>query len=127
MINQVTLVGRLTRNPELRLTTDGTAVTSVTLAVNRPFRNQQGEIGADFVQCTLWKKVAENTVQYCRKGSLVGVTGRIHTRHYDNQEGRRVYVTEVIAESVRFLGTKHSEDQVHHVEKEAQNPEPIPN
>ena len=80
MINQVTLVGRLTRDPELRLTMEGTSVTSVTLAVNRPFRNQQGEIDADFVQCTLWKKVAENTVQYCRKGSLVGVTGRIHTR-----------------------------------------------
>ena len=83
-------------------------MTSVTLAVNRPFRNQQGELGTDFVQCTLWKKVAENTVQYCRKGSLVGVTGRIHTRSYENQEGKRIYVTEVIAESVRFLETKRS-------------------
>lgn len=106
MINQVTLVGRLTRDPELRKTTDGLPVTSVTLAVSRQFRNQHGEIEADFVNCTLWKKAAENTVQYCRKGSVVGVTGRLHTRHYDNKEGKRVYVTEVVAESIRFLGAK---------------------
>src|SRR3954447_26239973 len=103
MINQVTLVGRLTKDPELRLTPEGTSVTNVILAVNRQFRNQQGEIGADFVQCTLWKRIAENTVQYCRKGSLIGITGRIHTRNYDNQEGRRIFVTEVIAETVRFI------------------------
>lgn len=106
MINQVTLVGRLTRDPELRRTSDGLPVTSVTLAVSRQFRNQQGEIEADFVQCTIWKKAAENTVQYCRKGSVVGVTGRLQTRHYDNKEGKRVYVTEVVAESIRFLGAK---------------------
>ncbi|WHY00496.1 single-stranded DNA-binding protein [Neobacillus sp. DY30] len=106
MINQVTLVGRLTREPELRKTSDGLSVTTVTLAVSRQFRNQHGEIEADFVQCTIWKKAAENTVQYCRKGSVVGVTGRLQTRHYDNREGKRVYVTEVVAESIRFLGTK---------------------
>jgi single-strand DNA-binding protein len=106
MINQVTLVGRLTRDPELRKTTEGLAVTTVTLAVSRQFRNQHGEIEADFVPCTLWKKAAENTAQYCRKGSVVGVTGRLHTRHYDNKEGNRVYVTEVVAESIRFLGAK---------------------
>lgn len=106
MINQVTLVGRLTRDPELRKTSDGLPVTTVTLAVNRQFRNQHGEIEADFVQCTIWKKAAENTVQYCRKGSVVGVTGRLQTRHYDNREGKRVYVTEVVAESIRFLGAK---------------------
>jgi single-strand DNA-binding protein len=106
MINQVTLVGRLTRDPELRKTSDGLPVTTVTLAVSRQFRNQHGEIEADFVQCTIWKKPAENTVQYCRKGSVVGVTGRLQTRHYDNKEGKRVYVTEVVAESIRFLGAK---------------------
>ena len=127
MINQVILVGRLTRDPELRLTTEGTSVTSITLAVNRSFRNQQGEVDADFVQCTLWKKVAENTVQYCRKGSLIGVTGRIHTRNYENQEGKRIYVTEVIAESVRFLETKRSEDQLHHMDKAESHLEHIPN
>ena len=106
MINQVTLVGRLTRDPELRRTPDGLPVTTVTLAVSRQFRNQHGEIEADFVQCTLWKKYAENTAQYCRKGSVVGVTGRLQTRHYDNKEGKRVYVTEVVAESIRFLSGK---------------------
>ncbi|MEH7180622.1 single-stranded DNA-binding protein [Neobacillus vireti] len=112
MINQVTLVGRLTRDPELRKTTDGLSVTSITLAVSRHFRNQHGEIETDFVQCTLWKKEAENTVRYCRKGSIVGVTGRLQTRHYDNKEGKRVYVTEVVAESIRFLGAKPAQSPV---------------
>jgi single-strand DNA-binding protein len=118
MINQVTLVGRITKDPELRLTPEGTAVTNVILAVNRQFRNQQGEIVADFVHCTLWKKIAENTAQYCRKGSLVGITGRIQTRNYENQEGKRIFVTEVIAESVRFLGNKRTDEVVHHFERE---------
>lgn len=106
MINQVTLVGRLTRDPELKMTTEGTPVAHVTLAVNRHFRNHNGEIDADFVQCTLWRKAAENTVQYCRKGSVVGITGRLQTRNYENKDGKRVYVTEVVAETVRFLGAK---------------------
>lgn len=106
MINQVTLVGRLTKDPELKRTSEGTPVTNVTLAVNRQYRNQQGEVDADFVQCTLWKKTAENTSRYCRKGSLIGITGRIQTRHYNNQEGKRVYVTEVLADSVKFLEQK---------------------
>lgn len=109
MINQVTLVGRLTRDPELRYTPEGKAVSNVTLAVNRNYRNQKGELDADFVQCTLWRKTAENTVQYCRKGSMIGITGRIQTRNYDNQEGRKVYVTEVVAETVRFVGPKQPE------------------
>ena len=113
MINQVTLVGRLTKDPDLRITQDGISVTNVTVAVNRPFRNQQGEIGADFVQCTLWKRTAENTAQYCRKGSLVGITGRIQTRYYENQEGKRVYVTEVFAEIVKFLESKRSKEVLH--------------
>ena len=113
MINQVTLVGRLTKDPDLRITQEGISVTNVTVAVNRPFRNQQGEIGADFVQCTLWKRTAENTAQYCRKGSLVGITGRIQTRYYDNQEGKRVYVTEVVAETVKFLESKRSTEIPH--------------
>ena len=113
MINQVTLVGRLTKDPDLRITQEGISVTNVTVAVNRPFRNQHGEIGADFVQCTLWKRTAENTVQYCRKGSLVGITGRIQTRYYDNQEGKRVYVTEVVAETVKFLDSKRPTEIPH--------------
>ncbi|MEH7479951.1 single-stranded DNA-binding protein [Neobacillus drentensis] len=109
MINQVTLVGRLTRDPELKETLEGTQVSHITLAVTRHYRNQKGEIEADFVQCTLWRKAAENTCKYCRKGSVVGITGRLQTRNYDNKEGKRVYVTEVIAETVRFLSSKPHE------------------
>ncbi|MEH7502502.1 single-stranded DNA-binding protein [Neobacillus drentensis] len=109
MINQVTLVGRLTRDPELNKTSEGTALAHITLAVTRHYRNQNGEIEADFVQCTLWRRAAENTCQYCRKGSVVGITGRLQTRNYDNKEGKRVYVTEVIAETVRFLSSKPHE------------------
>ncbi|RSD27075.1 single-stranded DNA-binding protein [Mesobacillus subterraneus] len=106
MINQVTLVGRLTKDPDLRWTPDGKAVSNITLAVNRHYKNASGEIDADFVHCILWGKTAENTSNYCKKGSVLGVTGRIQTRHYDNQEGKRVYVTEVVAEGVRFLSSK---------------------
>lgn len=112
MINQVTLVGRLTKNPELKYTTEGIPVTNVTLAVQRNFRNQNGEIDTDFVHCTLWKKIAENTAQYCQKGSVVGMTGRIQTRNYENNEGRRIYVTEVIAETIKFIGGKPHEERV---------------
>lgn len=115
MINQVTLVGRLTKDPELRVTTEGNSVVTVTLAVNRNFRNQKGEIEADFVQCTLWRKMAENLSLYCKKGALIGITGRIQTRNYEN-EGKRKYVTEVIAESLRFLDSKR--DNVANIEKE---------
>ncbi|PLT31732.1 single-stranded DNA-binding protein [Peribacillus deserti] len=106
MINQVTLVGRLTKDPELRYTPEGKAVSTVVLAVNRNFKNAQGDFEADFVHCILWRKTAENTTQFCKKGSVLGVTGRIQTRNYNNQEGKKIYVTEVIAESVRFLGPK---------------------
>lgn len=109
MINQVTLVGRLTKDPELRYTSEGKVVSNVTIAVNRPFRNKAGEFEADFVQCTLWKKTAENTAQYCRRGSMIGITGRIQTRYYENQEGKRTYVTEVVAEMVQFVGPKKLE------------------
>lgn len=109
MINQVTLVGRLTKEPNLRYTPEGRAVLNVTLALNRNFKNQKGEYEADFVLCTLWGKLAENTAKYCQKGSLVGITGRIQTRSYDNAEGKRVYVTEVIADSITFMGGKPKE------------------
>lgn len=112
MINQVTLVGRLTRDPELKWTPDGKAVANVTLAVNRHYKNPSGEFDADFVNCTLWKKTAENTAQYCKKGSVIGVTGRIQTRNYENQEGRKVYVTEVVAEGVRFLSAKQNKETI---------------
>ncbi|VEF46496.1 single-strand binding protein [Bacillus freudenreichii] len=104
MINQVTLVGRLTKDPELRYTVEGKAVLNITLALNRHYRNAQGEYDADFVLCTLWNKTAENTAKYCNKGSIIGVTGKIQTRNYEDQDGKRVYVTEVVADSVKFMG-----------------------
>ncbi|WP_406686081.1 single-stranded DNA-binding protein [Rossellomorea vietnamensis] len=106
MINQVTLVGRLTKDPEARKTMEGKSVLSVTIAVNRPYKNQQGQVDADFVLCTIWNRAAENTEKYCRKGSVVGVTGRIQTRYFENDQGKRTYITEVVAENIRFLDSK---------------------
>ncbi|UCZ53237.1 single-stranded DNA-binding protein [Bacillus shivajii] len=103
MINRVVLVGRLTKDPELRYTANGIAVASFTLAVNRPFSNQQGNREADFINIVVWRKQAENAANYLKKGSMAGVDGRIQTRSYDNNEGRRVFITEVVAESVQFL------------------------
>ncbi|BAB07768.1 single-stranded DNA-binding protein [Halalkalibacterium halodurans] len=111
MLNRVVLVGRLTRDPELRYTPNGVAVANFTLAVNRPFSNQQGEREADFINCVVWRKQAENVANYLKKGSLAGVDGRIQTRSYDNNEGRRVFVTEVMAESVQFLEPRGSQSQ----------------
>ncbi|ALA55038.1 single-stranded DNA-binding protein [Shouchella clausii] len=103
MLNRVVLVGRLTRDPEMRYTPNGVAVANFTLAVNRPFTNQQGEREADFINCVVWRKPAENVSTYLQKGSLAGVDGRVQTRSYENNEGKRVFVTEVVAESVQFL------------------------
>lgn len=113
MINQVTLVGRLTKDPEIRYTKEGAPVANITLAVNRQFKNAIGVVETDFVNCTLWRRTAENTANYCRKGSMIGITGRIQTRNYENDEGQRVFVTEVVADSVRFVGSKPSELMEH--------------
>lgn len=104
MLNRVALVGRLTRDPELRRTSSGKAVTSFNLAVERNFKSDDQE--ADFINCVCWGKIAENTERYCSKGSMVSVDGRIQTRNYDNSQGQKVYVTEVIADSVQFINTK---------------------
>lgn len=107
MINRVVLVGRLTKDPELRYTPNtGIAVTTFTLAVNRSFTNQQGERDADFVSIVVWRNAAENCANYLRKGSLAGIDGRIQTRSYDTPEGQKRFVTEVVAENVRFLDSK---------------------
>lgn len=103
MLNRVVLVGRLTKDPELKTTTSGVAVANFTLAVNRPFSNNQGEKEVDFIPVVVWRKQAENVNQYLRKGSLAGVDGRMQARNYEGQDGRKVYVTEVLAESVQFL------------------------
>ena len=106
MINRVVLVGRMTRDPELRRTAQGDAVTSFTLAVNRNYTARDGQQQADFINCVVWRKPAENVERYCSKGSLVGVEGRIQTRSYDNNQGQKVYVVEVICDSVQFLETR---------------------
>jgi len=110
MINQVTLVGRLTKDPDLRQTAEGTAVAHITLAVNRTYRNQHGELEADFIHCTLWRRAAENTCKYSRKGTVLGITGRLQSSNYE-KEGKRVYVTDVVAETVRFLSAKPPEPE----------------
>jgi single-strand DNA-binding protein len=106
MMNRVVLVGRLTKDPELRYTPNGIPCATFTLAVNRTFTNQQGDREADFINCVVWRKPAENAAKYLKKGSLAGVDGRIQSRNYEGQDGKRVYVTEVLAESVQFLEPK---------------------
>ncbi|EHR0456617.1 single-stranded DNA-binding protein [Listeria monocytogenes] len=106
MMNRVVLVGRLTKDPELRYTPAGAAVATFTLAVNRTFTNQQGEREADFINCVVWRKPAENVANFLKKGSMAGVDGRVQTRNYEGNDGKRVYVTEIVAESVQFLEPK---------------------
>ncbi|MEK3798884.1 single-stranded DNA-binding protein [Peribacillus sp. FSL H8-0477] len=108
MMNRVVLVGRLTKDPELRYTPNGVPVATFTLAVNRTYTNQQGEREADFINCVIWRKPAENVANFLKKGSLAGVDGRIQTRNFEGQDGKRVYITEVQAESVQFLEPKGS-------------------
>lgn len=103
MLNNTVLVGRLVADPELRYTPAGKAVANFRLAVERPFTNQQGEREADFINIVSWGKTAENTANYCKKGKLVAVTGRIQTRNYEDKEGNKRNVVEVVADNVRFL------------------------
>lgn len=106
MMNSVNLVGRITKELELRYTPSGVANVNFTIAVNRSFTNQQGEREADFINVVAWRTQAENLCNFQGKGSLIGVTGRIQTRNYEAQDGRKVYVTEVVAENIAFLGQK---------------------
>jgi single-strand DNA-binding protein len=103
VLNRVVLIGRLTRDPELRYTPNGVAVTTFSLAVDRPFTNQQGERGTDFINIVTWRGLAENCANYLKKGRLAAVDGRLQIRNYENNEGRKVYVTEIVADNVRFL------------------------
>lgn len=109
MINNVVLVGRLTKDAELRYTPSNVAVATFTLAVNRPFKNEAGEREADFINCVIWRQAAENLANWAKKGSLIGITGNIQTRYYDNQQGQRVYVTEVIANHFQLLESRSSQ------------------
>lgn len=105
-INNVVLVGRVVRDPELRSTAQGVANVSFTLAVNRNYKNDQGQREADFISVVIWRKQAELFAQYATKGVLIGVTGRIQTRNYENQQGQRVYVTEVVADNFQLLESR---------------------
>ena len=108
MINRVVLVGRLTKDVEVRTTQGGLSVASFNLAVNRQFTNSDGEREADFIQCVIWRKAAENFGNFTHKGSLVGIDGRIQTRNYENKQGQRVYVTEVVVDNFSLLDPKPS-------------------
>lgn len=103
MINNVVLVGRLVRDPELKYTGSGLAFMQFTLAVNRNFKNQNGEREADFINCAIWRQNAENLANWGFKGALLGITGTIQTRNFENQQGQRVYVTEVVADNFQLL------------------------
>lgn len=106
MVNNVVLIGRITRDPEIRSSATGTNFCNFTLAVNRNFKNQSGEYDADFVGCVAFNQTATLIEQYVKKGHLLCVTGRIQTRNYEDNTGRRVYVTEVVAERVNFLESR---------------------
>ena len=112
MINRTVLVGRLTKDPELRYTSSNRAYARFTLAVNRTFAGPSGEREADFIQCIVWNRQAENVARFVRKGSLIGVEGRIQTGSYDGQDGKRVFTTDVVCDSVQFLEPKGGSDNV---------------
>lgn len=118
MINRVVLVGRLTKDPELKYTPSGVAMARFTLAVNRTFSNQKGEREADFINCLVWRKQAENAANYLSKGSLCGVEGRIQTGSYEGQDGKRVYTTDVVVDSVQFLEPRNGGQAPQNIEQQ---------
>ena len=105
-MNNVSLIGRLTKDPDLRYTSSGMAVATFSLAVQRSFRNKEGNYEADFINCVCWNKSGETLANHVKKGQRIGVTGRIQTRNYENEQGNRVYVTEVVVEGFTFLEKK---------------------
>lgn len=135
MINRVVLVGRLTKDPEFRTTQSGVDVSTFTLAVNRNFKSKNGEQQADFINCVVFRKQAENVNNYLNKGSLAAIDGRLQSRSYENKEGQRVFVTEVVCDSVQFLEPKNaqasnnnqSNNQVQRREKALQSDNPFNN
>lgn len=111
MLNSVSLVGRLTDDPNLRYTSTGKAVANFRLAIQRPFKNQNGDYEADFINCVVWNKQAENLAQYMNKGSTIAVSGSLQSRSYENQNGQKVYVTEVLVNNVSFIQSKKNNNQ----------------
>ena len=124
-MNTVNLVGRLTKDPELKYTATGMAICKFTLAVNRDFTNQNGEREADFINCTAFKKTAENLANYQKKGSQIGVVGRIQTGSYEGQDGKRVFTTDVMVDRVEFLGGKQGEGQATNTPPRQNNSAPM--
>ena len=110
MLNQVVLVGRLTDNPEVQNLDEGKKISSVNVAVQRTYKNPEGLYEADFIRCVLWNGIAANTSEYCKKGDVVGVKGRIQSRSYEDKDGIKKYVTEVVAEKVTFLSSSKKDD-----------------
>lgn len=105
MLNQIVLVGRLTADPEMTVTSSGKKITAVTIAVQRTFKNMDGLYDTDFIKCILWNNIAANTTEYCKKGDIVGIKGRLQTGDYLDKDGVKKYFTEVIAEKVTFLSS----------------------
>ena len=110
MLNQAVIVGRIVREPDVKKTENGKAVSNITLAVPREFKNPKGEYDTDFINCVLWKGVAESTATYWKKGDLIGVKGRIQSREYTNSEDEKKHIIEVVAEKVTFLSSKKQEE-----------------
>ena len=125
-MNKVLLIGRLTRDPELRYTGNNTPVATFSIAVNRDFQNQQGEREADFFNIVVWRKQAENVKNYLTQGSQVAIDGRLQTRSYDDQNGQKRYVTEVVANNVEFLGSKNSSSNTNNNTGSNAKAEPTP-
>lgn len=124
-MNKAILIGRLTKDPELRTTPTGRNVCQFSVAVSRNFTNANGEREADFINCVVWDKQAENLVKYQKKGNQIAVEGRIQTRNYDDKDGKKVYVTEIFVSNITFLDSKGSNDSVNNLEEPPVKPGPI--
>lgn len=125
-MNKVVLIGRLVRDPELRYTGNNLPVATFSIAVNRNFSNQAGEREADFINIVVWRKQAENCKNYLTQGSQVAIEGRIQTRNYDDPNGQRRYITEVVADNVEFLGSRNSSNSSNNMNSSASNAGPTP-
>jgi single-strand DNA-binding protein len=110
MLNQVVLVGRLTKDLEVKELEDGKKVTNMTLAIPRSFKNAEGEYETDFIDCSLWNSIAENTAEYCKKGDIVGVKGRLQSSSFEKEDGNKEFRTQVMAEKVTFLSSRSKDE-----------------
>lgn len=122
MLNRVVLTGHFTKDPEVRATPSGLSVVQFTLGVQRQFSRKDGERESDFISCVAWRKIAENIGKYFHKGDLIGVDGRIQTRSYEDKNGQRVYVTEVVVDNFAFLNSKSSSQSNNNQQNQAQDP-----